>query len=328
MNHGRALTLAAIACMAPSAYAQDFILVSDGSGDKIVRYRYPSGEPFDHFVGAGLGPLEGPQHLSMDAEGRLLVPSRDTNSILCYDSDTGEFVQTVIAPNLGGLSAPKAVCVGPDGSFYVVSSLSNQVLKYTFQGSFDRVLISQGLDDPSAMVFGPDGNLYVASRGNNKVRFYDPDSGERIDVVDTENVNLLAPNGILFDNDGNLYISGRDSNNIIRKTPFGNATVFISSGGALLQGPGQMLLDDEGRLVVSCAGSNSVLRYNLPNGGFAGAVVFNNNLGGLQTASGIALTDASDGFAGCNPADVNQDGALNVDDVEQFVESFQEGCGG
>lgn len=330
MNHGRALSLTAIACLAPTALAQDFLLVADGAGDKIVRFRYPSGQPFDHFVGQGLGQLDGPQHLAVDTDGSILVPSRDTNTVRNYNAGTGEFIKNVVTAGLGGLSGPKAVCVGPDGSYYVASSLNNQVIKYTAQGAFDRVLISVGLQDPSAMAFGPDGNLYVASRGNHKVRFYDPVTGERIDIVDTENVNLLAPNGLIFDNAGNLYITGRDSNNVIRKTPFGNATTFIPPGQGLFTGPGQMIIDDQGNLVIACGGSNSVLRYGLPNGNFLGAVVFSATLGGLQSTSGIAFSDdeGGGGFAGCNPADINQDGAINLDDIEGFVENFLLGCPG
>ncbi|GJM18096.1 MAG: hypothetical protein DHS20C14_03090 [Phycisphaeraceae bacterium] len=321
------LPLGAALCLAPVAQAQPYVLVADAVGDKIVRYNANTSLPFDHFVGKGLSPLAAPMYMREMPDGRIAVASRDSNSIEVYDEATGEWDETLVQAGSSSLSGPKAFCFDDEGNIYVSSSINNRVLKYNSSGAFVRILIEVGLDDPSGLTVGPDGNLYVCSRGNNKVRFYDTETGERIDIVNTTAVPLLAPNDINFDDGGNMYISGRDSNNIIRVTAFGGASVFVPTGPGLLQSPGQIIFNDMGNLIVACPGSNSVLEYAVPSALFIESLVSSANLGGLNTVGGVAFGPLATTRDACEVADLDFNGFLNVDDIELFVDSFLgDGC--
>lgn len=78
--------------MAATGQGTPQFLVSDLSGDKIVRFDYPSGEPVDHFVGAGISPLESSLFMVYGPDGHLYVSSFVGHAVLRYDGQSGRFL--------------------------------------------------------------------------------------------------------------------------------------------------------------------------------------------------------------------------------------------
>jgi streptogramin lyase len=89
----------------------------DGQSGALLReYRYDA--------------LTTPVHLLFhDANGALLVGSRDGHAIFAVDTVTG-YLTTLVQPGAGGLHKPAGMAVGPDGKLYVCSRDSKQILRF------------------------------------------------------------------------------------------------------------------------------------------------------------------------------------------------------
>ncbi|GJM19850.1 MAG: hypothetical protein DHS20C14_20630 [Phycisphaeraceae bacterium] len=317
---------AAFTCLASHAAAQDFLLVSDATGDKIIRYEYETGAPIDHFVGKGISPLNNPIFLRVTPDGDIAAASRASDSIELYDGDTGKWLRTLVAPGTGGLNEPRDLVFDADGFIYVASAANNRVIKYTAEGAFDRNLITSGLQEPSGLAIGPDGLLYVSSRDNDLVRSYHTDTGDRAERLPIENTGIDGPTALAFGPDGSLYIAGRHSDSIIRVPAFGVPSVLVSNS-PVLDGPSQFAFDADGDLLVVSQDTDTIVRFDAQTGAFAGSLLTPGLAGGLNDAVGIAfLTATAPDTPGCNGADIDANGVLNVDDIEAFVIEYTAGC--
>lgn len=322
-----AASVAAIACLAAHAAGQDYVLVTDASGDKIVRYEYDTGAPVDHFVGKGISRLDNPIYLRVTPDGDVAAVSRETNSVELYDGQSGKWLRTLVASGSGGLNAPKDIAFDHDGNIYVTSTTNNRVLKYNQNGVFDKVLIASGLQEPCGLVVGEDGLLYVASRNNNLVRSYDTATGDRIERLPLENTGIDGPNGLAFGPDGALYIGGRFSNSIVRVPRLGTPSVLVS-GSPVLDGPGQLAFDSAGDLVVVSQDTDTIVKFDAGTGAYLGTVVTPAFAGGLDDAVGVAFisvaTDPDE--PGCSLADLDEDDDVDFDDLDLFVDAYMLGC--
>lgn len=343
VGFGAAAVLAIGIVGAGDALAQSQILVADtGASGKLVRFTEATGQPIDHFVGAGISPLNDPREMVIGPDGRLYVASRGNNSVLRYNAKEGFFLDTFVTSGFGGLNQPEGMTFGTDGWLYVSSSNNNRIIRYNpATGASNQFIPNStgggtgGLNQPRGLAFGPDGNLYVASSATNSVLRFDGTTGEFLDEVVTQGqVPIGTPRGLLFDGDGYMYVASRSTNAVIRVEP-GTLTpsVFIASASGGLSEPHYMAFhpsaDDPQRtlLVASTGGNGRVLRYRgTDSGGQSGAylgVAVENNAGGLNN-SPICVFVRPDPIE-CR-ADFNNDGVIDADDFFAFLSAFAAGC--
>lgn len=157
-----------------------YVLVSNGTGNKVVRFNAHTGALLGDFVTAGSGGLSFPTGLTMGPNGNLFVSSRNTNSVIQYNGTTGVPIGTFVASGSGGLFQPYGLVFGPNGDLFVTSS--NQVMEYNgTTGAFVRVFVSSGnnggLAAARGLVFKPDGNLLVASYATDAILQYQAGTG-------------------------------------------------------------------------------------------------------------------------------------------------------
>jgi hypothetical protein len=120
------------------------------------------------------------------------------------------------------------------------------------------------------VLIGPDANLYVADRDADTVIVYDPNTGQRIDVVRSEHISkpvhlALAPTS------GSLLI-GNSGNDSVARFDFATKTcsILVPSGACNLNGPAGMGFGEDSAFYVASRLSNEVLRFRFDRGGVTG----------------------------------------------------------
>jgi streptogramin lyase len=151
------------------------VLVGNFAGSTVTKYT-PAGPFVNSLVPAGSGGLDGPDvGITIGPDGKLYVPSFNSNAVLRYNATTGAFIDTFIASGgIGAMSQPRTILFR-DNKVWVTSDNGNKVLRYGLDGTFLDTFVSAGsggLSGASGMVFGDDGNLYVSSWRNSKVLKY------------------------------------------------------------------------------------------------------------------------------------------------------------
>ena len=173
---------------------QGTFLVSNSSGNNVLRFDGNTGNFLGEFIPPGSGGFFNPDQIVFGPDGNgddksdIYVSSGDkpgnsgeatASAVLRYDGITGAFIDKFVGDNpntaadeTGGLSRPYGLAFGPDGNFYVSSFLSDQILLYNGKtGQFIDVFASGnqqagGLNGPNGLLFAPDGNLYVTTQGS------------------------------------------------------------------------------------------------------------------------------------------------------------------
>ena len=94
---------------------------------------------FTPFINRG---LDKPEHIAIDAQGRIFVTNAGTNNITYYSAQ-GQFLGEFVSSGSGGLGTPSCLTIGPDENLYVCSFDTNQILRYDgSSGAFLDVYIS------------------------------------------------------------------------------------------------------------------------------------------------------------------------------------------
>ncbi len=155
------------------------ILVGNYNNDTVTKYN-SAGTFISTFVTSGSGGINGPDiGITVGPDGKLYVPSYDSNAIQRYNASTGAFIDTFVPAGVGGMSQPRTILFR-DNKVWVTSDNGNKVLRYGLDGSFIDTFVtagSGGLFGATGMAFGEDGFLYVASSRNNKILKYSLTNG-------------------------------------------------------------------------------------------------------------------------------------------------------
>ena len=322
-----AIWTTSLTMVAPVA-AQHSVLVSDGEGNKVVRFDYPAGDPLEHFVGAGMVPFNNVNGMTLGPDGDLFVASGGANRVFRFDGRTGRPLGEFVQPGSGGLAAPDWLVFGPDGNLYVTSVNSHQVLRFDGQtGEFIDAFVpagAGGLQYPRGLAFSPtDGDLYVSSTGgSDSVLRYDGSTGAFVAAaIGSHELDLNDPHDLVFDADGTLYVASWASNQVLTVPNGGEPAVLIAGTGGL-DGPVGLALDPDGPtlVVTSWNGDGRVLRYNKDTGEFLG-VYLDAFAGGLSgnPRDVLFLPDPC-------PADINDDNSVDTRDVVAFLQFWASGC--
>jgi len=168
------------------------MLVGNYNGDTVTKYS-PSGLFLSTLVTAGSGGINGPDiGITIGPDGKLYVPSFDSNAIQRYDASTGAYIDTFIpSGGAGGMSQPRTILFR-DNKVWVTSDNGNKVLRYGLDGSFIDTFVSAGsggLFGATGMAFGDDGLLYVASSRNNKILKYSLTNGSFVGTALSTGLN-------------------------------------------------------------------------------------------------------------------------------------------
>jgi len=318
-------SLLALAGLCAQAQGQPEFLVSDFSGNRVVRFKYPSGKAFDHFVGQGISPLDDAGYMAIGPDQKLYVSSYSTHSILRYDGVTGEFLGEFVTPG-DGLGRPGQFAWGPDGHLYVCSWDNSSVLMYNGQsGVFKKIFISKGkggLDGAWGLVFEDDGNLLVASSENDKVLRFDS-GGNFVKEIPVAHTGLNQPRRLIRDSAGTVYVTGLSSDSVIAIDAQDSARVFVSGGLGGLDQPSGMAFDPDGNLLVcSMGGDGTVLKYDGSFGQYLGYIIVGTDGGMSGNPSDILFLPQPEE---CGP-DYDGNGLLDLFDFLAFVNAFNAGC--
>lgn len=306
--------------------AQGTLLVSDMDGDKVVRFRRPTGTPFHHLVDAGVSALDDARGMTIGPDGNLYVASYDSSSVLRYDGRTGEPLGELVPPGEGGLFRPGRITFGPDGNLYVTSWNNVHVQRFDGQtGSFMDAFVGDGPVSPSGsasgLAFSPvNGDFYVASYSDAKVLRYDGQTGDFIEEAFSSTDGLWVPDELLFDEAGTLYVASFRNDSVWTLPDGGVPTLLIPSGTGGLSRPTSLAIDpaSESLLVVSSnvSSDGQVLEFNKETGAFIGVFV-DSLVGGLSPdlPDIVFQPDPIDG-------DLDHDGDVDIVDFAAFQTAF------
>jgi DNA-binding beta-propeller fold protein YncE len=166
------------------------LYVASFDTDRVLRYDGATGAFLGVFVGNDpatpqdeTGGLDGPDAgMTFGPDGRLYVPSFQSNQILSYDPQTGAFLG--IFNKSGPLSRPRMIRFRGDGVAFVTSWGNARILKYAPDGTFLATFASP--PTPTGLVFEPGtGHVLVTSDNQNYIRRYDGVTGQVLTPIAT-----------------------------------------------------------------------------------------------------------------------------------------------
>jgi streptogramin lyase len=167
------------------------ILIGNFANSTVTKYN-SAGSFLSTLVSSGSGGLNGPDvGTVVGPDGKLYVPSFNSNAVLRFNATTGAFLDTFVAAGVGGMSQPRTILFR-DSKVWITSDNGNSVLRYGLDGTFIDTFVapgSGGLNGATGMVFGDDGFLYVSSWRNNRIVRFNAMTGALVDVFASANLN-------------------------------------------------------------------------------------------------------------------------------------------
>jgi DNA-binding beta-propeller fold protein YncE len=232
----------------------------------------------------------------------VFVSGFNSGGVYRFDESSGAPVGSgvFIAPGSGGLSLPHGILRRSDGSFLVASAGNDRVLRYSAEGAFIEVFISNHaagvpadmLDYPVDLVLGPDDFLYVTSQLNNRIVRFDAETGAFVSIF-AEGGPMNGPSGLSFHPNGDAYVANRFSNNVLRYRGSDGALVEGFAAGSLAQPFGVAVRPGDGVLHVASGDTNQILRLDAGTGASLGSI----GGGGLSFPIGIEFGPGGHLFA-------------------------------
>ena len=128
-----------------------------------------------------------------------------------------------------GLYGASGNAVDRRGDLYQANFFANTITRVARTGEVSR-FVSEGLNGPVGLAFDSSGTLYVCNCQGNTVSRVDPDG--RVEPF-AEGDLFACPNGIVIGDDDHLYVTNFNNLDIVRISPAGEATRFVTvPGGA------------------------------------------------------------------------------------------------
>jgi len=266
--------------------------------------------------------LVGPNLLSFDPSGRLLIADSGDFTVRRIDSDGT--IQTIAGTGIEGAGDGYVLTYGQQGKQTLIGT-ARQAVADT-QGN---VYVS---DDGVGVVYKitPDGILNVFAGQVFSYQF----GGDNIQATSS---SFITPQGLALDQNGNLYISDPDDNRIRKVSTDGIITTFAGTGTAgysgdggpatqaMLNFPQGIAFDSKGNLIIADRVNNR-LRMVTPDGNIStiagNGTGSSTGNGGSATAAGlhqpvvVATDSAGDVFlvetGGATVRRINVDGIITA----------------
>jgi DNA-binding beta-propeller fold protein YncE/subtilisin family serine protease len=227
-------------------------------------------------TGSGEGNLSGPQGVTLDSSGNLLVADKGNNRIEKF-SPTGTYLGQFGA---GVLNAPSDIAIAPSGYIWVTDTGHERLVKFTSNGGYVTSVGAEGTGagqfvEPTGIAIAPSGNIWVADSRYYRLEEFGP-NGEFVREVHGAghggegNAEFGHPVGITTDAQGDVWATDTyysriqelgPSGEFIRK--FGTA----GSGSGQLQGPEAIEVKPSGNLLITDTRNSRVEEFS-PTGEF------------------------------------------------------------
>jgi DNA-binding beta-propeller fold protein YncE len=161
------------------AISGEKLLVADSAGHRIVIFSL-NGEYLSQFGqrGEGLGELNFPTHVVVNARGHILVTDSMNSRIQAFDS-TGRYLSLIgsAGDGSGHFSRPKGVAVDQAGHVYVVDALFDNFQIFNPEGKF---LLAVGMPGsapgqfwmPAGIAISRDQRIFVADGYNGRIQVF------------------------------------------------------------------------------------------------------------------------------------------------------------
>ncbi len=179
------------------------------------------------------------------------------------------------------------------GNFYVAAYNTGIVYRRTPQGVLSAFV--SGLNGPTGLVFDASGNLYVAITGTTTagttVLRITP-AGQ----TSTYATGFFFPGGLAFDSSGNLYVSNFVDGQILRVSPAGVVSPFLTVGGSGFVPPLGYLAIVGNSLYVTNIGGHQLFRINLQGTPVATVLAGNGTAGSQDGPAASARFNGPNGL--------------------------------
>lgn len=204
MNGLRFIAGAAAALVAASCATADVMRVTGLLSDTVQSYDPLTGAFLGVFA-SGSG-LDGPQGMTLGADGNLYVGAEYSHSVHKFNATTGAFVGM-----LSGFAGPADVLFAPGGSLMVMNHIDTGVSTYdpvTGAPMGTAAVFPTGSTHAHSMALGPDGLLYAGNLYADSVMRFDPATGAFMGTFVASGAGgLTGPHDMVWDAAGNLLVA-------------------------------------------------------------------------------------------------------------------------
>jgi sugar lactone lactonase YvrE len=204
--------------------------------------------------------------MAFDTSGNLYVSSYWYNAILKLKYSPWGVVTTFATT---GINHPFDIAFDHSGNLYVANSGNvvqiapgeyqdtsgtGSIVKYNSHGV--GTTIATGLGYPFGMAVDSRGNIYLANAGGSSYAIFkfSPNGTESLFAGPLN----YGPQGLAFDSSDNLYVADASGGRIMKYSPTGVGTVFVSG----LSQPINIAFDSSDNLYVADSDADMIIKYN------------------------------------------------------------------
>jgi sugar lactone lactonase YvrE len=227
------------------------------------------------------GPIDHPEGLAIDAQGKLLIADTWNNRILRVDGDRVLLAFGGKGTKPGQLWCPRSVATDKRGNLYVVDNWNQRVQKFSPEGrfllKFGEKGAPKGYDEapgkwvyPYGVAVDSQGFIYVSDFNNNRVQKFDP-NGKFVMMWGTEgrqDGQFSHPAGLAVDKQDRLYVADLGNDRIQAFRPNGKKMQFDGKWGESGEDPGQfdrpyaVSVDEQGNVYAVDLGNHRIQKFS------------------------------------------------------------------